>query len=985
MDPARWRRIEELYHAALARPETDRGAFLARACAGDDALHQEVQALLDTPATAERFLAEPALAVAAQMVTDSPAAVGRVLSDPPALAGQRLGVYHLQERIGAGGMGDVYRARDTRLGRDVAIKILPRAFTDDPDRLARFEREARVLAALNHPNIATIHEVEEADLSGPAEAGRHVRGLVMELVKGDTLAERLAGAGLPLTETLRIARQITEALEAAHEKGIVHRDLKPANIKITPAGAVKVLDFGLAKAFPGDSAADLSGAPTITSNRTQQGMLAGTPAYMSPEQARGQAVDRRTDIWGFGCVLYEMLTTRPAFAAATVSDTIAHVLEREPDWSALPEQTAPTIRRLLHHCLEKDPGRRLHDIADARIEIDDALARPSPDVVRVERRRRPVWVFAGVVALVAVTTTLLALALWMLRPGESLSAARVTRLTMTVPAGMQVGRVGPLEDPALALSPDGRQLVYVGIQQGRAQLYIRVLDGIEVRALQGTDGAIAPFFSPDGQWIAFFAQGKLKKIAVSGGAIQILCDAPGVAGRSGTWAPDDIIYFPLADVSGIWKVPASGGTPTEVTTLNRSRGEVSHRAPQVLPGNRALLFTVWNGLGLDERQLHVRSLETGERRMLLSGGHSGRYVATGHLVYARAETLMAVPMNLARLEVTGAPVALAEQVRAWPQAAQFSISDSGDLAYLQGNPGRFQRRLVWIDRKGNMEPLPVPPGEYEAISISPDGGQAAVVVREGTLGIWIYEFARSTLAPFITTAGGSQAPIWTADGSRIIYRGTRMGFRNLFWRAADGATTEERLTTKENTLQVPSSVSPDGRWLAFLEANVGTGNDIWLLSLDDARTLRPFLANPTFSEGNTRFSPDGRWIAYLSNESGRNEVYVQPFPGPGGRHLISTQGADDPLWSKTGRELFYESGDTLMAVEVRTQPTFWAGTPRVLFETRFFNAVGRSWDVTPDGQRFLKIETIEPDVPPTHINIVLNWFQELRDKVGQPD
>jgi eukaryotic-like serine/threonine-protein kinase len=948
MNPDRWESAKRLFHEALERPPAERDRFVREAAGSDEGLREEVVALVAAQTRGEQLFGGIAL-------TGAPSVL------PP---GTWLGPYEIQQLIGAGGMGEVYQARDSRLGRTIAIKVLPELFALDADRLARFKREAQMLAALNHPNIAAIYGLEES-------SGR--QGLVLELVDGPTLADLIARGPIPLNDALPIARQIADALEAAHEKGIIHRDLKPANIKIAGNGAVKVLDFGLAKVWEGAPAAQLSESPTLTATHDRERMILGTPAYMSPEQARGRALDKRTDIWAFGCVLYEMLTGTRAFAADDVSGTLAHVLMTEPDWDALPASTPPSIRRLLQRCLEKDPKRRLRDIGDVGFQIDDAQkAAPSgAAAARVPKSLERLWWMAAMLVVVGLTTTL-----YFRRAPTPQGSPAVARLTVALPAG---DRLGNLNIPAIALSRAGAQLAYVGLRDGKQQLYLRSLDGLDSKAISGTEGATSPFFSPNGQWIGFFALGKLRKVSAAGGAVEIVCDAPGPAGLGGSWEPDNSIYFGRSGFSGLWKVSASGGRPTEVTRLDRSHGEFSHRWPQVLPGGKAVLFTVWTGPGFDEHRIEVQSLQTGERRVLVRGGTTGRYVASGHLVYARADALMAVRMDLDRLEaVSDAPVLLAEQVRVGGEGANYAVSDSGQLVYVPGNVRRYERRLVWVTRNGDVEAVPLPARDYSTVALSPDGGQAAVQIEEGTAGIWIYDFPRATLTRLTSVASSSQLPAWTPDGSRVVYRGTRLGVRNLFWKPADAATEEEQLTTEENRNQTPGSWSHDGKWLAFTAGAGDTGTDIWTLSLEDNRRAQIFLETPA-NESGPQFSPDGRWLAYVSNESGREEIYVQPFPGPRRKWLISTEGGSQPRWSRSGRELFYRIGNKMMAVDITSGPSFVAGAPRVLFEVPLASYGNNfiSYDVSPDG-RFFGIQDINPDPPANHINVVLNWHEELK-------
>jgi serine/threonine protein kinase/Tol biopolymer transport system component len=881
-------------------------------------------------------------------------------------SGTKLGPYEIAAQIGAGGMGEVYQAHDTKLGRDVAIKVLPEAFAHDADRLSRFQREAKMLASLNHPNIATIHGLEQ---SGGTSY------LVMELVSGETLSERVKRDGaVPIEETLAIAKQIAEALEAAHEKGIIHRDLKPANVKLTPEGKVKVLDFGLAKAFEADSAAeDMSNSPTLSRAATLQGVILGTAAYMSPEQARGKSVDKRTDIWAFGCVLYELLTGKQAFDGEDITEILAAVVKIEPDWTRLPEATPTTIGVLLRRCLRKDRRQRLQDAAGIRIEIEETLAAPhvAPSVAATKGWRQ-LLPWAGALVLSAV----IGLAVWNLKPSTWAGSRPVARLTAVLSPGEEL--VVSMF-PAIALSRDGTQLAYVARRAGVQQLYLRPFESLEGKPISGAEGALSPFFSPDGHWVGFFAEGKLKKVPVTGGTPITICDAPGAWG--GSWGQNDVIYFARGSFSALWQVTAKGETPRPFTKLDGQTGEVSHRWPQVLPGGKAVLFSVWTGPGRDERQIQLQMVGSGERRLLVQGGSSGYYVPTGHLVYSRQGTLMAVPFDLARLEVAeSAPIDVTEGVLDTEEGTQYAVSSNGPLAYVPGSPQQYESTLVWVDRNGKSEPLSAPPRFYFAPRLSPDGQEVALWTFGATADVWIYDLVRGTVTRLISQ-GSSQFPIWTPDGKRLTYRGTRGGSRNLFWKMADGSGAEERLTTGEGT-QTVGSWSPDGQVLAFTAGGSTTGSDIWILRLSDRKT-QPFLQTPS-NESAPRFSPDGRWLAYISDESGRVEVYVQPYPGPGGKWQISTEGGTGPVWNRNGRELFYRSGDKMMAVEIATQPGFAAGKPRVLFEGQYQPAPGNysNYDVSPDGQRFLMLKPMEQaERAPTQINVVLNWFEELKQKV----
>jgi Tol biopolymer transport system component len=880
------------------------------------------------------------------------------------MIGTRLGPFAIQSLLGAGGMGEVYRAHDTTLDRDVAIKILPEVWLADPDRRARFDREARMLAALNHPHIGAIYGVETLG---------NTRALVLELVEGPTLAERLEPGPLPLKEALRLAEQIADALDTAHQSGIVHRDLKPANIKVRLDGQVKVLDFGLAKIAGNDPPPETTRAAT-QSNATRMGSVLGTAAYMSPEQARGAAVDKRTDIWAFGCILFEMLTGRPAFDRPTSSDTIAAILEHDPDWRSLPASTPSAVRRLVMRCLEKDVARRVRDIGDVRIDIADTrssnvggdglIATPGRSSVA---RWWPISAAAIVAAAIGAGTV------WMLRASPPVSE-EVTRLAVSLPAGDVLGNEA---FPEIALSPDGRTIAYAASRGGRVpQMFVRDLDAPEATLLSGTDGARSPFFSPNGQWIGFFSQGKLKKVLAAGGGLQTVADAS--IGLGGSWSADDTIYFAPFNTSGIWKVSANGGTPEEFTRIDRSRDEVSHRWPQILADRRTLLFTVWTGPGWDEKHLEVQVGDHGEHRRLVPGASTGRYISTGHLLYSKADNLIVAPFDLASLTVTGTPVTLVERARdGVGEGAQYAVSESGTLAYVQAQSGVFERRLAWVGRDGTVGQIPAPPDAYTDPTISPDGRSVALSVQGTTQKLWIYDVARSTLTP-LTAPGSVQSPIWTPDGRRVVYRATRAGYRNLFSRFADGSGEEERLTTSDR-MQTPSSISSDGKLLLFIEIAPDSGQDIWMKRLDGPQSPPEPVMKTRSAEVSPQLSPDGHWLAYGSDESGRSEIYVSAYPGPGGRIVISTGGGAEPRWSKDGRELFYRAGDRMMAVTVAPGSSLTASSPRMLFEGRYkvSDASSGGFDVAADG-RFLMIQSTVPEQPATEFNIVLGWFNDVK-------
>jgi serine/threonine protein kinase/Tol biopolymer transport system component len=884
-------------------------------------------------------------------------------------AGSKLGPYEITGAIGAGGMGEVYQAHDTKLGRDVAIKILPEAFAHDPERLSRFQREAKMLAALNHPNIATIYGLEQSN---------GTNYLVMELVSGETLAERVKRDGaVPIEEALAICKQIAEALEAAHEKGIIHRDLKPANVKVTPEGKVKVLDFGLAKAFEGDAvSSNPSESPTLSRAATMQGVILGTAAYMSPEQARGKAVDKRTDIWAFGCVLYELLCGRPAFEGEDITEILAAVVKTEPDWNRLPESTPPALRTLLRRCLRKDMRQRFHDTADVRIEIEEALtvqATLAPAVPKVRNAAIWRWALLSGITCLLVGSIVTGTVVWKAKP--DMTPQPVSRLAVELPISDELPLVQGSR--GLAISPDGSRIAFVATHEGKQQIYLRAMNSLESKAVPGTERAVSPFFSPDGKWLGFSVGGKLKKIMVDGGAPLVLCEAPNVTGV--TWGDNDTIVFARQFGNfGLSKVSAAGGKPEAITTRDPTKEEESHRWPELLPGGKAVLFTQWSR-NLDDAQIVVQRLDEREPRVLVRGGSDAHYLPTGHLVYARAGILLAVPFDLSRLEVTGNPIPVAEGVSLSTEGvAQFSISNTGSLAYVPGGLQGAGRKLVWLDRNGVEQPLAAPPRAYQSPRLSPDGQRIAVVIQGANDDIWVYDIPLQTFTR-LTFAGRNLSPLWTPDGKRIIFRASPVGGErlNLFWKLADGSGEAERLTVSDYS-QTPNSLSPDGQVLVFSQLDPTTNYGLWMLPLTGDRKPRPFLQTPR-NEAASDLSPDGHWLAYTSDESGQYEIYLRPFPTGGAKWQISTEGGVRPFWTRNG-ELLYPNGDRMMAVSIATQPTLSVGTPRLLFERN--NEGVFNYDVTRDGQRFLMLKPSEQEsAATTQIVVVQNWFEELKQKV----
>jgi len=869
-------------------------------------------------------------------------------------------------------MGVVYRALDTVLGRRVAIKFLPGHCATDAARRARFEREAKLLASLEHRNIGRIYGLETA---GDACF------LILELIPGTTLASRLAHDPPEMDESLAISRQIAEALDAAHERGIVHRDLKPANVMITPEGEVKVLDFGLAKALQSDSSANIDELPTATIDSTETGVVMGTAAYMSPEQARGQAADKRTDIWAFGCILYELLVRRRVFLGETTSDLLAAVLTQEPDWQVIPPSVPQHIVKLLKRCLQRDRRRRLRDIGDVRLELEEAPAGPSAPAETAERKsRRAVYALAGVI----VGAALAIFATSFMRP--TASALRVTRFV--IPLGRDE-IITPLGS-SVRLSSDGSQLAWaVSDSEGRTQIYHRRLDDMKATALPGTASGYAPFFSPDGGSLAFLHSGSrtFKKLALSGGAPSTVYPYD-ASSSPGAWATGGDVYLIVQYPGNVIKVSPSGGAPKPVTTLDSKKEEVTHTRPVLLPGGKAMLFVIGGG-GMDsydDGRIAVQSLETGERKILVEGGMAPAYSPTGHIIYAHDGKLLAVPFDAKRLAVTGSPVPVVEGVFMCVNtgSAHYSLAENGTLAYAPGVVLGGARQLVWVDRAGNKETLPTPARAYLHPRLSPDGKRLAVEVEGGPMhDFWSYDLARGVMSK-VTTDGTSHWPVWTPDGARISFRRWTSNYFTMWWSPADRSAPPERLTDIGRG-QSPASWSPDGHVVAFTQVSPETGADVYVLDMAGDRKPRP-LVQTRFAEGSPKFSPDGHWIAYTSNESGRNEIYVQAYPGPGAKIQISVDGGTDAVWRPNGGELYYRDGDKMMVVQVNTKGSFQASKPTLLWRGHYALGLGSqcgppgttssNYDVTADGQRFLMIENDE--TAPAQINVVLNWTEELK-------
>ena len=901
--------------------------------------------------------------------------------------GTRLGPYEVVAPLGAGGMGEVYRAHDTRLKRDVAIKVLPASFTQDADRVTRFQREAELLATLNHPNIAGIYGLEESPSTGSGQAA--TIAIVLELVEGDTLADRIARGPLAIDEAVGIARQLIDALEAAHEKGVIHRDLKPANVKVTPDGKVKVLDFGLAKMLEGAdvargfSPATQSMSPTLSVHATHAGVILGTAAYMSPEQARGKRVDRRTDIWAFGCLLFEMLAGKSAFAGEEISDTLAFVITKEPDWSALPAATPAPILKLLRRCLEKDRNRRLADIADARFELDEALTTPAPAVavVPVASKRRSTMLAIAAAVLGLATIALAAVVVSLLRSAET---PAVVRFAIPPPdktafdfayIGINGGTV----------SPDGRRLLFTARDAaGKVQLWVRPIDSLVAQPLAGTENTTGAYWSPDSRFIGFVADGKLKKTDLSGAPPVTLCNAP--APRGGTWGRDGIIVFAPNNIGPLFRVSAAGGEPAPVTRLQT--GQRSHRLPSFLPDGRHFVFFA---AATGTPGIFLGSLDSEETKRLQAADSNAIYAPPGYLLFVRQGTLLAQAFDARKLELAGEPFPIAERVASDPAngVAAFSVSDNGVLTYRQGTAIGEGMQLAWFDRQGKQIESIGEPDPYRGVDVSPDGLRVAAHRHEGLGGdIWLLERTRGTTSRFTFDASqDNSSPVWSPDGSQIAFGSLRGGSWGLYQKASNRAANEERLFQTDKVV-MPMGWSPDGRSIVYVVLDPKTGNDLWVLPLSGDRKPVPFAQSP-FTESFGQISPDGRWMAYESTETGRGEVYVRSFPSGPAKWQISTSGGNWPRWRHDGKELFYMSLDarrTLLAVDVKTNgPTFDASVPKALFDTRFVNVnhVGayHPYAVSPDGQRFLisrRAGAEGDEAPPSPITVVLNWTAALR-------
>jgi serine/threonine protein kinase len=874
--------------------------------------------------------------------------------------GAKIGPYEIVGLLGAGGMGEVYRGRDARLGRDVALKVLPANLAADADRMARFQREAQVLASLNHPHIAALYGLEESG---------GVRALVMELVEGPTLDDRIKTGPIPLEEALPVARQIAEALEAAHEKGIVHRDLKPANVKLTGDGAVKVLDFGLAKALDNTPplSSDPANSPTLTMGATTAGAILGTAAYMSPEQAKGRPVDRRADIWAFGVVLMEMLTGKPLYSGETAQETLAAVLLTNPSFDALPAETPPSIRRLLRRCLEKDPKRRLQAIGEARIAIEEVGSEPS----------EPRASASGLPWIIAAASLVCTLAVGFLHFRETPPTERVLRYSIQAPEKSHIH--------TFALSPDGRYLAISQEVEGKTQLWVRPLDTLAAQALPGTGDATYPFWSPDSRSIGFFGAGKLKRIDVNGGPVQTLCDA--TTGRGGTWNRDGVIVFAPSNDGGLQRVAAVGGVPAPVTKID---GPGAHRFPVFLPDGRRFLYLSTEG-PQDKVGVHVGSLGSEPTRQVLADQSSAAWLppqssGNGYLLFLRKNTLMAQPFDSRILQSAGDMFPVAEPVSSGPvrNHALASISGNGVLVYWSGS--RFGLiQLAWYDRGGKALGNVGPPANTGHFALSPDEKVVAVPRRSGGRGdtnmdIWLHELTRGVDTRFTFHASRNAAPVWSPDGRRIVFGSTRTGYSNLYMKDTNGVGQDDPLL-ESGPDRFPSDWSRDGKYLLYDESGSKTKSDLWVLPDPNgsprARKPVPFLQTP-FNESQGQFSPDSHWVAYTSDESGRDEVYVRSFPSGAGKWKISIAGGQFPRWRHDGRELFYLSPERkLMVAPVKAasslQPVLEVAAPQSLFQTGIPSTLNFPYAVAADGKRFLMNIDVG-DTVETPLTVVVNWL-----------
>lgn len=951
VDRDRWRAIERILDGALDLPRDRRPGYLDDACAGDADLRAEVDSLLEAHEDARDYLeVRPASLESALAASYRP--------------GERIGPYRLLREIGRGGLGLVYLAVDTRLGRQVALKLLPSSRTADPRARARFRREASAASALDHPNICTIYELGESDAGDPY--------IAMAYVRGESLRDRIARGPLPLSDAADIAVQTACGLAHAHERGIVHRDVKPANLIVTPEGEVEIVDFGLAK---GRGARTLTGA----------GVTPGTVAYMSPEQIRGEGVDHRTDIWALGVVLYEMITGQAPFRGEDDRARTYAILNQDPEPVTAVRAGVPlALEPVLAKALARDPGRRYQHVDELPVDLKSALMERTdmiPGPTGAARKRFGPRALVPLLAGVALGTVLTSVVLGPMGWGSESTSPSSTHLSIALPADQEL--VGTVFG-RFALSPDGRVLAYAARVDGQQQLYVRRLDRAESRPLPGTENARDPFFSPDGQWVGFFAAEELRKVPLDGGAPLKICDAPTATSRGASWASDGTIILPLGQLSGLFRVSDSGGTPEPLTVPRGSSGASGHFFPQVLPDGRTVLFTTWSG---DGWSTGVLRLDTGEWEEIAQGCAAARYLATGHLVCAQmgglwpTGTLLAAPFDPDQPALSGSFVSLSGSSALGE--FDFATSRTGTLVYATGGSGVGKTAVVWVDRAGGSTR---PEGNVEGYltpSLSPDGRHAVVtrIVGAGREELWLHDLENGTAAQLSAASVINNLPVWSPDGKRVLFNSLRSP-PGLYDVSADLSGTSELLHPRGEHILVPGSFSADGRVLAYTELNSRTLGDLWTLSLADG-SVTPLLQSPA-NERSPAFSPDGRWLAFASDESGIDQVYVQAYPGPGPPMRVSVDGGREPVWSKDGRELFYRHGGAMMAAPVRTEGPFVSGEPVRLFDDRYATEhKGRSnYDVGPDG-RFLMVD-VEKGSERLRLDVILNWFDELERLLPAP-
>jgi serine/threonine-protein kinase len=988
MTDERWQTVRTLFEAVVERPVEERAAYLKAVTVGDEPLRAEVETLLLSDDVPNPLLDQSGV-LGHLLDSDVAAALlppNGLIAGEPLAPGVRVGPYEVGRLLGSGAMGQVYQARHVTLHRDVALKVLPKTFANDRERLARLKREAQLLAAVNHRNIAAVFGYEESD---------GIHAIVLELVEGPTLAERIAGGPLALHEALAIARQIASALEAAHDKGIIHRDPKPANVIVCRDGVAKVLDFGLAKAGDTADPSLLSASPNVTAVDGFDRTILGTPAYMSPEQVRGQPLDRRTDMWSFGCVLYEMLTGRRAFAGETISDTMAAILEHRPDFSILPADVPPAIAGLLRRCLEKRRENRLDSAAVARLEIEEALESPAVDARSVLPRRSRTARIAAMTLFTGVAALAIAAAWTLIKP-TPVATQTVTRFTIVPPPEPALNVWGSVPD--IAMSPDGRHLVYRagGTWTGGSPLMVRAMDRLDAQPIPNITFAYAPFFSPDNEWVGFFEKGLLKKVAIGGGPVVTLCEIAG-APLGATWGDDNVITFATGlPIAGLWRVRADGGEPTVLIRPDGTHQGETYGFPSELPHRIGVLFTVMTPGPAGGSQIAVLDA-TGRRKTLIQGGSDAHYLEPGHLVFATAGTLRTVRFDPDQLEVVGDPVTTVEDVLVKSTgAADYTLSRDGTLVYIPAAVSRSPlRALVWVDRRGHEEPLQAPVRAYGPGRISPDGTRIAMGIQEdGHADVWMMDVHGGALKRLTNSPDSNGLPLWTPDGRQIVFSmANESGVLNLYRRQIDGRDTLEPITTSRIPFY-PTSFMPDGTHVFGFELEPQAPPGVVVVPFSKGTDNRndPGVADglkPLFAGAFAEISPNGRYLAYQTSDSAQPEVCVRPFPDvQGGPWQISNGGGTRPAWSRNGHELFFLDGsNALMVASVDTSgPAFVGGAPSKLFDGKYVEPnPSRHYDVSPDGQRFLMLKDSAAggSVMPVSMVAVLNWREELNRLTGK--